>query len=54
MYDENDKIPREAALYVVNLALHGLEKIKRSMNVRDVDFLLLYMLDIKEQIKRMK
>lgn len=47
-------IPRETALYVVNLALYGLEKIKRSMNIRDVDTLLLLMLDIREQIERMK
>jgi len=54
MYDEDDKIPREAAFEIVSIALYGLEKIKRSMNIKDVDFLILRMQDIRQQIEEMR
>ena len=54
MYDADDKIPREAAFEVIDIALYGLEKIRRSMNIKDVDFLTLRMQDIRQQIEEMR
>lgn len=54
MYDEDDKIPREAAMEAVDFALYYLGKIKKSMDIRDVDNLISHMQDIRKQIERMK
>ena len=54
MYNEDDKIPREAAMEVVDFTLFYLERIKISMDIRDVDNLISHMKVIRKKIEEMK